>query len=388
MAASDDVWGMVVARVGVDAPGALVVLSGVARAPHRLIRGDAALLAALHARWRGFLGTPSWVPACLAAVPPAAAAMALRVAPQRAMAPRRLIQGHGPVRPPPQAAAAAPPQAAVLLDPAAAPEDAAIIWRLCVLRFAPWCTLCHGHCGRQAAPLFALDGAAVRVCGGCLPDAFVSHTALYHEYGVWVGEVLPDSMQQPPPPPAAAAAAAGGASGGAAAGGAEPPKRTLLDELVATTYYAIDRSVPRQRARMSRAACDLRDAGAKEPAVFFWRAHLGRTLRLDKALRGRAAAAAARDRLSSIMRRWALQRLMRRGARALRLARLGRREARLGLYPARDPPGVPPRPQLTLRQLHTVQCGAAPPPSSPPPDAAASGGARVAFVDLCDLSDE
>ena len=171
------------------------------------------------------------------------------------------------------------------------------VWRLTVQTYAPWCSVCHVTVENGAANVWAMG---VRVCPVCLPECFVSHRVLWREYGVWVGSGL-------------------------------SKRRVLMDEMQRAAYSVLDTSPPVARALLTTSVHDLRcpqSGGRRATAMtyLFWKAHLPRVLRLDKALAVRAVSEHASQVLCAFAARWVVQRVFRMGPLKNATERLRRRE--------------------------------------------------------------
>lgn len=290
---SEDVWLRVLLAQGDIAPGALVVLSGVNRTLHALIRDNHALMRHLYVHSFG------WSTHAHTNISHFRTAVSL--------APNYITSWR------PQEAwrsAGVPREQRALFD--------AHVWRLCVLRFAPWCSVCHVvHNVPSVTPIWALG---LRVCEHCMPECFISHRALWHRYRINLNAPLPEAMQRPD------------------RRDHEDPDtfKTLMDKAV---FTVVDHSNGIHRSLLTRSRHDFRAVGRSRLSAaktfFFWRPHVHRVLRLKKAEAYLPLCAQATEVIAAFARRWAVARALGKGPPSNAVNRLWKRERAVLL---RDPP--------------------------------------------------
>ena len=158
------------------------------------------------------------------------------------------------------------------------------VWRALVQASAPWCSVCHAPV-EGCANVWTMS---LRVCAACLPGRFISHRELWREHNVWVGSGL-------------------------------KRRRTVMGVLQGAAYSVMDESTPMARAALTTSVHDLRGVpgvgrgGGTAKTYLFWRAHIPRVLRLDKARAMRGAMQQAVDVLGGYAQRWIVQYVIRKG---------------------------------------------------------------------------
>lgn len=126
--------------------------------------------------------------------------------------------------------------------------------KLCVLKFAPWCSMCHCTSGHQKK-VFIMWNLGLRVCFTCMHHYMISSKVLFHRYGISLRDKVSDSKK-------------------------------LLDYLIQKQVFFITVSTgSNERKVYSGAALDFHGASSVQRVdmVFFWLPSLKKVIRLDKA---------------------------------------------------------------------------------------------------------
>ena len=213
------------------------------------------------------------------------------------------------------------------------------VWRICVQTYAPWCSICHAETpGDRCANGWVMG---LRICAACLPECFVSHRVLWREHGVWVGSLIgvpaapkaiDDAVEKPKKKKAVVVV--GNEEEAAAKKKDEKTYKPLLRILQRSVYSVIDESIPTDRKALTQSMHDLRGVpgsgrgGGSAITYLFWKAHLPRVLRLDKARAAIPVRQRGASKLSAFAARWIVQRQLYGGPRSNAIARIRNRDAR------------------------------------------------------------
>ena len=172
----------------------------------------------------------------------------------------------------------------------------AFVYRTLVMRYASRCSLCGGV-GLDPQEYTSIWALGLTVCPTCLRANLVSHRALWLDYGVWVGALLPKRAN------ALVNALEGMTS----------LKCTVFDMLRLTVFMFVHADTATARRALTGHPADLargqRDRVGE--TLFLWRPHLQRVLRLDKARAVMPLRIAAADKLKAYVRHFNVQRLLR-----------------------------------------------------------------------------